>query len=149
MRQVCPSCLKKEIKQTAQGRDGSSLTLISVSVTLLLQYDFVRQTSSTTWRVEAPPTQGTLSEDPFGSGSFEEALLQENLRDLEIASGATPDRQPRRHQVMSSDLNVESIGALIPPSCVFEELPADLAVYEHVVARRHLQILPRLDCRDC
>ena len=52
-------------------------------------------------------------------------------------------------QVMSSDLNVESIGALIPPSCVFEELPADLAVYEHVVARRHLQILPRLNCRDC
>ena len=50
---------------------------------------------------------------------------------------------------MSTDLNVESIGALIPPSCVFEELPADLAVYEHVVARRHLQILPRLDCRDC
>ncbi|EOD24632.1 hypothetical protein EMIHUDRAFT_450554 [Emiliania huxleyi CCMP1516] len=37
---------------------------------------------------------------------------------------------------MSSDLNVESIGALIPPSCVFEELPADLAVYEHVVAAR-------------
>ena len=73
------------------------------------------------------------------------ALLEETSRLRALPRSTTP----RRHQVMSSDLNVESIGALIPPSCVFEELPADLAVYEHVVARRHLQILPRLDCRDC
>ena len=83
------------------------------------------------------------------------ALSRTAPRDLEracvclLASDRTNPKSRDDIQVMSSDLNVESIGALIPPSCVFEELPADLAVYEHVVARRHLQILPRLDCRDC